>query len=265
MFQWLSRLKISLSYSLLSPPGQDKKIWFCHAVAAPGYPAVKAQWCQGTAIWLQGKKSKMSHRQRLWFWLPWRTWCEAGTGTPWEHWTEKLTCTCFHYTNETTLTTEKNKSGCNDMLGCGQMSWSAFGSRLFPLGAQPCAADYSPAPQGCLERAHLWGEAKIWWQAGLFPWARGLYFWGPLEEVLAVMNGLGRLYKEEGGCANLVPCRWQQQQWEVFQWKWITWFSCMLLSCNSFECDFSKENLLHSSVFLNLLLTVRYCHPPLED
>lgn len=129
----------------------------------------------------------------------------------------------------------------------------------------PCCW-YSPAPQGCPEGVLLWGAVKIWWQAGPLPWARGLCFWGPQEGTLAVMSGLGRLHREESGSANLVPHRWQQQQREFFQWQWSTRFSCLLHSYNSpFGCGFWKEKLLHSSVSLNLLLSVRHCHPPLED
>lgn len=62
------------------------------------------------------------------------------TGTPWELSTEEPTCAWFHYTSESTLATEKNESWCNAMLGCGWMTLSAFGTRLFPPGAQPHVA-----------------------------------------------------------------------------------------------------------------------------
>lgn len=68
------------------------------------------------------------------------------------------------------------------------------------------------------------------------PLARDLCFWGPQKGMLAVMSGLGRLYREESGSATLMPHKWQQQQREFFQ---STWFSCMMHSYNSpFGCDF---------------------------
>lgn len=140
-----------------------------------------------------------------------------------------------------------------------------LGRGYFPRCSTPCCRE-SPAPQCCPEGVLLWGASKIWWQAGSVPWATGLCLYGPQEGMLAVMSGLGRLYREKVSLPPWCHVGGSSNSRSFFLWQRSTWFSCMLHSCNSpFGRDFWKENLLHSSVSPNLLLTVRHCHLPLED